>query len=117
MYHPLRRRNKLVWVRITSRIVRITMVFFTKKTVELYEVLGQYVKVDFRIVDYRLQRISRSYRVSIHVGSRSSSTGLKLLKTYNVPNRIYTESIDLQNIETRDVTIHIRMVMSMRGIF
>ena len=118
MYHPLRASQQVGLGKnhFTYR-ANYHGIFFTKKTVEFYEVLGQYVKLDFRIVDYRLQQISRSYRVSIHVGSRSSSTGLKLLKTYNVPNRIYTESIDLQNIETRDVTIHIRMVNDYGEVF
>ena len=111
MYHPLRASQQVGLGKnhFTYR-ANYHGIFFTRETVELHEVLGQYVQVGFRIVDHRLQQMSRSYRVSIHVGSRSSSTGLKLLKTYDVPNRIYIESIDLQNIETRDVTVYIRMV-------
>ena len=112
-------------------------IYFTKETVTLNQVLGQYVKLSFEIVDRRRSYLDEkdavgkslplvkksSYKISIYVGSRSTITNmsnnnkLKLLKTYYRPNQIYTEYIDMEDVKENEVAIYIRMVNEHGEIF
>ena len=96
-------------------------IYFTEDTVNLNQVLGQYVELSFEIVDNRMKyidentskssRIKPSYKISIYIGSRSTfNKNLKLIKTYYEGNKQYTEYIDMQDVEEEnEPVVYIRM--------
>ena len=70
-------------------------VLLMEETRKYNQVVGQYVKVEFEIVDKRMSLLNKVYRISLFTGSTASTTCLVCGKTFSIPGK-YVEYLDLK---------------------
>ena len=59
-------------------------VLLMEETRKYNQVVGQYVKVEFEIVDKRMSLLNKVYRISLFTGSTASTTCLVCGKTFSM---------------------------------